>query len=466
MLRRRVVLFCAVLAVLAAVLGWSATLVWRELGALRAHFTTAEFESFRIAGELQSRVLDLDSALLAFDAGDAREWDRYRAGSDRLNEWIDLQREALRTDRERRLLRAIDAEFDRYRALAETIRHARTEAPEQGGSHVRQVEKAGRAMFTLAAQLAEAHRSALGDLLVASQRSLQRLEALFCAGFVLAGGVVVRGAQMLFHEKIAPLRRQLVEVQAIADRQEKLASLGVLAAGVAHEIRNPLTAIKLRAYLLRQDFAEGTSRHADVVVIDNEINRLERIVNEFLLFARPGDPELAPTTPGALFNEAIALLAPEMAKREIILSAEPDGVELPLRADPQQLQQVLINLIRNAAESIDRSGRITLRARRGTETLAGRVQPVATIEIEDTGGGIPPEVQARLFDPFFTTKPTGTGLGLSIAMRILEKHGGTLQFQSAPGTGAIFGMVLPLAVEDALLKSVAVPATSVALRHA
>ena len=111
--------------------------------------------------------------------------------------------------------------------------------------------------------------------------------------------------------------------------------------------------------------------------------------------------------------------------------------------DSDQLLQVLINLVRNAAESMEGGGQITMRVRGDRLPLNGKTQLVVIVEVEDTGPGIPPEVRARLFDPFFTTKQTGTGLGLSIAMTILQRHGGTLQFQTAPGGGTTFGMVLP-----------------------
>src|SRR5208282_4720816 len=113
------------------------------------------------------------------------------------------------------------------------------------------------------------------------------------------------------------------------------------------------------------------------------------------------------------------------------------------RADPQQLKQVLINLVQNAAESIVQNGQITLRARDSMARLAGQYRPVVILETEDNGRGIPADVQKRLFDPFFSTKDTGTGLGLAIAARIIEKHGGQLEFQTRPQHGATFGVIFP-----------------------
>jgi len=447
LLRHRLTIFCAVIAGLLVLVAWSAFTAWGELGTLRRRFTTAEFQSFRIAGELQSNVLGVNSALLAFAASsEGGDWQRFQKVSDTLNAWIDLQRGVLKTAEEKRVLAEIDAEYDRYLAVAQAIRQERGDrtAPAPAPARVQPLNEAAQRMFDLAQRLAEAHRAALGDLLGESQRSLGKLEALFGAGFVLIMAVGAWGTRVFFHETITPLRRQLIEFRALAERHEKLASLGILAAGVAHEIRNPLTAIKLRTHLLRQNLAEGAPADDDVAVIEREIDRLERIVSDFLVFAHPSDPQLATVAPLDLLCEVRELLAPELAKNEVALVVE-SGADAPtLRADPYQLKQVLINLVRNAAESIGRNGRITLRTRQDRLPLHGRQQEVIVLEVQDTGAGIPADVQERLFDPFFTTKAAGTGLGLSIAMRILERHGGNLQFQTVPGRGTTFGVLLPV----------------------
>jgi signal transduction histidine kinase len=234
----------------------------------------------------------------------------------------------------------------------------------------------------------------------------------------------------------------LVQSHAIIERQEKLASLGVLAAGVAHEIRNPLTAIKARLFSHQRRLNKGSEEFEDVVVIGAEINRLERIVKDFLQFARPSEPQLTRLTAEPVLRDIRDLLAPQLEKRDIAVrigELANDSFE----ADPQQLKQVLINLVQNAAESIDHRGQITLRARCSTARLNGHPQSVIILETEDTGKGIASDVQKRLFDPFFSTKESGTGLGLSIAARIVEKHGGALEFQTQVNRGTTFGIVLP-----------------------
>jgi signal transduction histidine kinase len=256
---------------------------------------------------------------------------------------------------------------------------------------------------------------------------------------LLAGGGL---AYVVYGGLIAPLRVKLVESEALMARQEKLASLGMLAAGVAHEIRNPLTAIKGWLFLQQKQLRAGTPEFADAEIIGNEINHLERIVKEVLVFARPSDPHFEIVNAAQPMQEVHALLAPPLAQNNIRLVCDTSVAAL-IRVDAQQVKQVLINLVHNAAESIGRNGLVTLRTRVDTKRLAEQSQEVVILEVADTGKGMTPEIEKRLFDPFFTTKDAGTGLGLSIAARIIEKHGGALQYQTQVNHGTTFGIVLP-----------------------
>jgi len=139
-----------------------------------------------------------------------------------------------------------------------------------------------------------------------------------------------------------------------------------------------------------------------------------------------------------------ALLAPQLESTGIHLIHE-NGTEARICIDSEQIKQVLINLVQNAADSIGRDGTIIMRARSSSMKLAERAAETVVLEVADTGKGIPPQVEKRLFDPFFTTKDSGTGLGLSIAARIIEKHGGALQYQTQVNRGTTFGVVLPRA---------------------
>jgi signal transduction histidine kinase len=274
----------------------------------------------------------------------------------------------------------------------------------------------------------------------ASQTITQmRVTALISLGLLFIFGLAL--AWVVYRDMIAPLRVKLVESQALMERQEKLVSLGMLAAGVAHEIRNPLTAIKAALFIQQKKFRAGTQEFDDARLVEREILRLERIVNDFLLFARPAEPEMANLTPAALFQEIQSLFGHSLAGNHIQLRIE-ESPPLRIRADAAQIKQVLINLVQNAADAIGRDGVITLRARRDRKRLANVDTNVVVLEVVDDGKGIPPEVQQRLFDPFFTTKDSGTGLGLSIAAGIVQKHGGALQYQTQLDYGTTFGILL------------------------
>ncbi len=295
--------------------------------------------------------------------------------------------------------------------------------------------------------LADGDRAAVEQFVSETDATLTRLQRflfLSLVGLVITGAVVLG---LIYRRMIAPLRSNLTESRAIIERQEKLASLGVFATGIAHEIRNPLTAIKVRLFSLKSSHRPGTSEHEDLEVIENEIDRLERIVRDFLQFARPAEPDLQPIPAAPLLRAAADLLSSDLAKRSIHLKLELETDEI-VRADADNMKQVLINFIQNAADSMEAGGTITLRALTDKHVLSGRNEPAVILQVADTGSGIPPEVQKRLFDPFFTTKESGTGLGLCIAARIVEKHGGIIDYQTQLNRGTTFSIVLPLTSND------------------
>jgi signal transduction histidine kinase len=224
---------------------------------------------------------------------------------------------------------------------------------------------------------------------------------------------------------------------------------GTLVQELAHEIRNPLTAINARLYKLEKKFVEGTPEHRDLAIIENEIKRLDQMLENFRNLGWHGPLRTVPLLANTLVTEVCELMAAELAPRGVELCWQPFP-ELQLHADPQQFRQVMINLVKNAAEAVlqrrdasRRNGTIWVRMRRGRARFQERSADAIIVEVQDNGPGIPDEVKPRLFEPFFSTKEQGTGLGLPIAARILAQHGGSLEFESRCGHGATFRVLMP-----------------------
>ncbi len=238
--------------------------------------------------------------------------------------------------------------------------------------------------------------------------------------------------------------RYLRRLQAMRERlqqAERLSSLGKLAAGVAHEIRNPLNAIGIAVQRLRREFLpEGEGRQqvfADLTkVIREEISRLNTIVEEFLSLSRGGRLDLQPVAPAALLHNVQALFQAQAHSRGVQLVVEVADACPPVAADLPKMQQVLVNLVKNALEAITGPGQILLRA-----AAAGADH--VRLTVTDTGKGLAPEELDHIFDPYYTTKERGLGLGLALAHEIVQAHGGQMSVDSRPGAGTTFTIILP-----------------------
>jgi signal transduction histidine kinase len=436
---RRLLLLGIALAVLALLIVWSTLMSWRRIDYLGGRFSVGQVATFSIAQRLQNQVLELSSLLLKYQAGHRPE-DRIDLGdgTGRLQAWIAEQKTTLTASKEQALLNEIQTGFDRY--VAASAKMVETGSLDEF-AHIKAAEAQ---LIPLGLELAYAHRESLHGVVAEAEGSLSRIQGIIFGAQLILVLLAAWTAAVTYREMIAPLRVELLESQALVARNEKLASLGVLAAGVAHEIRNPLTAIKARLFTQQKALTPGSRERGDAEFIGREIDRLDKIVGDFLRFARPVEPERVPLSPAALLREVCELMAPKLREAGIDLATD-GAIETVIQADPEQLKQVLLNLIKNAADALDGGGgAIKLRALESRLTLGGRLRHVVIFEVEDNGAGIPAEVQERLFDPFFTTKPSGTGLGLSIAARIVEKHGGALRFQTDAKRGTTFGIVLPV----------------------
>lgn len=259
-------------------------------------------------------------------------------------------------------------------------------------------------------------------------------QALLLGGLMFLGaGVAAVGLWVVGRRRDAEidrLRREVAEA-------EHLAAVGRLAGSIAHEVRNPLSAVRGLVQYLAKGHPPGSPQAEYAAAAVAEVDRLERVVSGLLDYTRPRRPRRLPVEVGESLASAVALMRddPRAQGVEIVLEVAPS---LPtVSADPDQLRQVLVNLLVNALEALDGRGHLWVRAKPEGEMVR--------VEVADDGPGLPPGDPERLFDPFFSTRQRGTGLGLAIARRIVRAHGGELTAASRPQGGASFSFTLPVA---------------------
>ena len=251
-------------------------------------------------------------------------------------------------------------------------------------------------------------------------------------------------------QKVEQRTEQLRIAQAEAARGEKLASVGLLASGIAHELNNPLTGVLTFSILLREKMADGSQDAEDMDLVIRETRRCASIIRRLLDFAREKPPEKKFADLNQIIEDTVRLVERPANLRDIAITLELDRALPQVWVDPDQIKQVVMNLLVNAQHAIDEEGSITVRTRRlpqpRTLQPGAIAVPMVEFSVTDTGCGIPEENFRRIFDPFFTTKKigTGTGLGLSVSHGIVEAHGGTIEVESEVGKGSTFRVRLPL----------------------
>ena len=268
---------------------------------------------------------------------------------------------------------------------------------------------------------------------------------------IATGGDDVDAGAILILRDLREVRRLQDEVR----RREKLAAIGSLAAGVAHELRNPLSSIKGYATYFGSRFAEGSEDREAARVMVQEVERLNRVISDLIGLARPSDIAPRPVDAGFLVRHVLRLVRQDAAHRGVAVRVEPDGMNGPdgmvgagpdgvgpqtgvprALLDPDRFSQALLNVFLNALEAMPSGGELAVR-------LAAAPGNRIAVSVRDTGTGIAPEHLATIFDPYFTTKSQGTGLGLAIVHKIVEAHGGEVSLRSAPGQGTEVTFLLP-----------------------
>ncbi|RXF75835.1 histidine kinase, partial [Desulfovibrio sp. DS-1] len=270
-------------------------------------------------------------------------------------------------------------------------------------------------------------------------------------GVRIAAGDAADAGAILILRDLREVRRLQDEVR----RREKLAAIGSLAAGVAHELRNPLSSIKGYATYFGSRFDEGSEDREAARVMVQEVERLNRVISDLIGLARPSDIAPRPVDAGFLVHHVLRLVRQDAAHRGVTVRVEPDGApegvpdnalagaqdgavgSLPRALlDPDRFSQALLNVFLNALEAMPSGGELSVR-------LAAAPGNRIAVAVRDTGTGIAPEHLATIFDPYFTTKSQGTGLGLAIVHKIVEAHGGEVSLRSALGQGTEITFLLP-----------------------
>ncbi len=303
--------------------------------------------------------------------------------------------------------------------------------------------------------------AAICELLQETLRSGERIENRELTLFSDKGSVTVRASSSIFHSEDGEMLGALMVLTDITAlkklefqirRSDRLASLGTLSAGMAHEIKNPLVSIKTFAQLLPERYQDSDFRETFSNLIGHEIDRIDSLVNQLLTFARPAKPHLKPVHVHEIIETSLQLLGHRLYQKEIKLVRSTDAKVDTIRADADQLEQVFLNFFLNAMDAMKRGGELSVSTeiRAGEHWMAARAQQngdpqeALCITIRDNGEGIRSEDLIHVFDPFFTTKDYGTGLGLSVVHGIVQEHGGQIEVESELSKGTSFHILLPL----------------------
>ena len=289
-------------------------------------------------------------------------------------------------------------------------------------------------------------RRLLGHSLVLAEGEELDLQVVVSRGDVADGDSV--GFFFIVHDVREEKRRE-----AERQRFERLAAMGTMVAGFAHEVRNPLAAMRSIAEELREELLEEGVETPHVGMLLRMVARIECLVRTSLQFGRPASPKRAPCQPGTIVAAALSDLSPHKGAAEQIAVEVDDGLG-DVVVDESQIAQALVILINNAVDSTGDPSRVVVRACRAKrpESERRRSEPPSVpgirFEVVDDGPGIRPDMLGRIFDPFFTTKPAGTGLGLPIAQQLVTENGGRIEVTSRPGGPTSFSIIVPVSLPD------------------
>lgn len=414
-----------------------------------------------------------------FQDGNPVWLDQLKKFEDVFHDWLKRARRLSDNEAEKEILNEIDSRYIRYGAERDRVIELYKSGNREAGADLHQkIRQEFFGIIELCEKNKQAHQESIAT---ATELNRKRVEsvyrlALFALLTAVALGLVL--AFTLTRQVLGPIRELAIraegndatprmsdEVKTLSQRfeslmkdveqtrsklewsrehllqAEKWAVLGKLAAGVAHSVRNPLTSVKMRLFSLERNLNLTDDQKEDFEVISDAMRQIDSIVTNFLEFSRPPKLKMRVSSPSDAVDMAVQLLVHRLESYNVVANVEREGRLPEIPMDPDQLKEVLVNLMVNAIEAMTEGGHITIQEQKSHSEEVGEV---VIIRVIDDGPGIPESVLERLFQPFFSTKDQGTGLGLSIATRIVEEHGGWLDVESVVGKGSTFIITLPV----------------------
>lgn len=439
--------------------------------------------SFQAAEELENSLLIQKGYLTYFFLDGNPDWlSKLETYSREFHKWLDKARQSAYTPTMQEIIDQIELHYRDYlKQREQVINLYKAGKRQEGYERHQELRKQFAAIYALCERYKVIHEYTIDRIRTESRQRARFINTLALVAMFSVVGLGVMLVYILIKQILGPIRQLALEtgpagdanlpdeIKALSRRvhhlienvdlaqsqleksqehllqAEKMALVGKLAAGVAHSIRNPLTSVKMRLFSLERHLELSPTQKEDLEVISEEIRHIDTIVRSFLEFSRPPKLKMQKTSLSDVVDSALTLLSHRLESYGVTVVVKRTERLPEMGGDPEQLKEVLVNLILNSCEAMVHGGTITIQEGKGQVAPLGRV---AFLKYIDNGPGVPASIRDRIFEPFFSTKEEGTGLGLSIASRIIQEHGGFLELTSREGEGAVFIITLPYREED------------------
>jgi signal transduction histidine kinase len=460
-----------------------------DIGGLMQGTVTENLSSLRAAEELEIAVLEERNLVVSFilDNGNPERREDFQQKRRAFHDALDRARKTAHTSSEKSILDGLEEahrEYDEKRAEIIAL-YESGEKEKAIAIFLSEVSSLSQEVDRLSRDFVAENKRYIDLTTARTQRQISRVTWLVAVFACLTIGLSILLAWLFFRGVLSPLRQMVADAREFTGQRsvtsaemptdelptvgeylrslmcdvsdarsaleenrrqlmsaEKLAAVGKLAAGVAHEIRNPLTAIKMWLFSIRKAVGHDPEIDRKCAIVSEEITRLEKIVRNFLEFSRPRGLELEPQSVSSLMERTLDLFHHRIDEKKLRLARDDAEHLPPVMADADQLKQVLINVLDNAVEATNEDGEIQITIDTGCESDD---RSMVVVRVQDTGRGMPEDVRERIFEPFYTTKDDGTGLGLCIAAQIMARHGGRLVLESSTQRGTTFAVWIPIA---------------------